>query len=130
MDVAAVEQVLRASGCTMTAQRRAVLRFLAGNLDHPSAVDIFDAVTRDFPIASRATIYNTLALLEQVGAVRVVRGTDGETRYDPNVDPHHHLLCDACGRLEDVPAASVTVLRDGRPVPGEVRFSGRCARCG
>lgn len=130
MDVAAVEQVLRASGCTMTAQRRAVLRFLDGNLDHPSAGEIFDAVTRDFPIASRATIYNTLSLLEQVGAVRAVRGSDGETRYDPNVDPHHHLLCDACGRLEDVPAASVTVLRDGRPVAGEVRFSGRCSRCG
>lgn len=129
MDVAAVEQVLREHGCTLTAQRRAVLRFLDGNLDHPSAGQIFEAVTRDFPIASRATVYNTLALLEQVGAVRCVRGCDGETRYDPNVEPHHHLLCEACGRLEDVPAASVTVLRDGRAVAGEVRFSGRCGRC-
>ena len=130
MDVTSVERVLRDQGCTMTAQRRAVLRFLQGNLDHPSPGDIFDAVTREHPVASRATIYNTLALLEQVGAVRAVRGRDGETRYDPNVTPHHHLLCDACGRLEDIPAASVTVLRDGRPAVGEVRFSGRCSRCG
>ena len=129
MDVAAVEQVLRDQGCTLTAQRRSVLRFLDGNLDHPSAGEIFEAVTRDFPVASRATVYNTLALLEQVGAVRSVRGSDGETRYDPNVSPHHHLLCDACGRLEDVPATSVTVLLHGRPATGEVRFSGRCAHC-
>lgn len=129
MEMAAVEQVLRAHGCTLTAQRRAVLRFLEGNLDHPSAGEIFDAVTRDFPITSRATVYNTLALLEQVGAVRAVRGDDGETRYDPNTTPHHHLACVACGRLEDVPATAVTVLLNGRPAAGEVRFTGRCARC-
>lgn len=130
MDVAEVEQRLRERGCTLTAQRRAVLRFLHGNLDHPSAGQIFDAVTHDFPVTSRATVYNTLALLEEVGAVHAVRGADGDTRYDPNVVPHHHLLCDACGRLEDVPAESVTLLLRGRPAPGEVRFSGRCARCG
>ncbi len=130
MDVAAVEQVLREHGCTLTAQRRAVLRFLDGNRDHPSAGQIFDAVTRDFPITSRATVYNTLSLLEQVGAVRAVRGNDGETRYDPNVSAHHHLVCEVCGRLEDIPASSVTVLLDGLPAAGEVRFSGHCARCG
>ncbi len=134
MDVQAVERVLRDQGCTLTPQRRAVLRFLDGNLDHPSASQIFDAVTAalpgtDRPITSRATVYNTLALLEELGAVRVVRGTDGEMRYDPNTTPHHHLCCEGCGRLEDVPAAAVTLLLHGREAPGEVRFLGRCARC-
>lgn len=139
MDVHAVERVLRDQGCTLTPQRRAVLRFLDGNLDHPSASQIFDAVTAALPgpersrasrpIASRATVYNTLALLEQLGAVRVVRGTDGEMRYDPNTIPHHHLCCEGCGRLEDVAAEAVTLLLHGRSAPGEVRFLGRCARC-
>ena len=129
MDVDAVEQVLREHGCTITPQRRAVLRFLDGNLDHPSAARIYDAVTADLPISSRATIYNTLALLEQLDIVRVVRGTDGEMRYDPNTNPHHHLCCDVCGRLEDVPAAAVTLLLHGQEVPGEVRFTGRCPSC-
>lgn len=134
MDVHAVEQVLRERGCTLTPQRRAVLRFLDGNLDHPSAAQIFDAVTAalpltDRPVSSRATVYNTLALLEQVGAVRVVRGTDGEMRYDPNTTHHHHRCCEVCGRLEDVPAAAVTLLLNGQAAPGEVRFTGRCAGC-
>jgi Fe2+ or Zn2+ uptake regulation protein len=130
MEVVAMEELLRAHGCTLTAQRRALLRHLHGNVDHPSAGEIFDAVTRDFPITSRATVYNTLALLEEVGAVRTVCGHAGETRYDPNLAPHHHLICTVCGRLEDVPAESVVLLRDGRPAEGEVRFSGRCTRCG
>lgn len=134
MDVHAVEQVLRDQGCTLTPQRRAVLRFLDGNVDHPSAAQIFDAVTAALPasqrpVSSRATIYNTLALLEQVGAVRVVRGTDGEMRYDPNTTPHHHRCCDLCGRLDDVPADAVTLLLHGQVAPGEVRFSGRCVGC-
>lgn len=139
MDVQAVERVLRDQGCTLTPQRRAVLRFLDGNLDHPSASQIFDAVAAALPgparsdasrpIASRATVYNTLSLLEALGAVRVVRGTDGEMRYDPNTSPHHHLCCEACGRLEDVPAADVTLLLNGHAAAGEVRFLGRCARC-
>ncbi|MFZ5476895.1 MAG: Fur family transcriptional regulator [Myxococcota bacterium] len=129
MDIDAVERILRDRGCTLTAQRRAVLRFLDGNLDHPTAGDVLAAVTRDFPISSRATVYNTLTLLEEVGAVRALRGEDGEVRYDPNVDAHHHLRCVRCGRLEDVPAGRVRVEVDGLPVAGQVRFDGVCEGC-
>jgi Fur family transcriptional regulator, peroxide stress response regulator len=129
MDIDAVEQILRERGCTLTAQRRAVLRYLDGNLDHPTAADVLAAVTRDFPVSSRATVYNTLTLLEDVGVVRALRGEDGEVRYDPNVDAHHHLRCVTCGRLEDVPAGRVKVELDGRPAMGTVRFDGVCSGC-
>lgn len=128
MNVALVEEKLRTAGCTLTPQRRAVLRFLDGNLDHPTAGEIFEAVTKDFPITSRATVYNTLALLEEVGAVKALP-VQGETRYDPNVDAHHHLSCPSCGRLDDVPAEAVTVLLHGSPTVGEVRFTARCPAC-
>lgn len=128
MNVALVEDKLREHGCTLTPQRRAVLRFLHGNLDHPTAGEIFDAVTADFPITSRATVYNTLALLEEIGAVRALP-VHGETRYDPNVSLHHHLACPSCGRLEDVPADAVTVMLRGKVTEGEVRFTARCSTC-
>jgi Fur family peroxide stress response transcriptional regulator len=129
MNVDAVEHLLRTNGCSLTPQRRAILRFLDGNLDHPSAQQIFDAVTADFPITSRATVYNTLTLLEQLGAVRTLPGATGETRYDPNVTPHHHLLCDRCGRLEDVASGDVSVLLRGALAQAQVRFNGRCTAC-
>jgi Fe2+ or Zn2+ uptake regulation protein len=128
MNVASVEDKLREHGCTLTPQRRAVLRFLDGNLDHPTAGEIFDAVTRDFPITSRATVYNTLALLEEIGVVRGLP-VHGETRYDPNVERHHHLACPICGKLEDVPSSEVTVLLRGKAAEGEVRFVARCSSC-
>jgi Fe2+ or Zn2+ uptake regulation protein len=129
MNTEAVEHMLRERGCALTPQRRAVLRFLDGNGDHPTAGEIFDAVTRDFPITSRATVYNTLSLLEEIGAVHAVRAEDGEVRYDPNIEPHHHLRCHRCGRLEDVAARHVQILLDGRPALGQVRLDGLCAAC-
>jgi Fe2+ or Zn2+ uptake regulation protein len=129
MDLAHVERVLRERGCALTPQRRAVLRFLDGNLDHPTAGRIFAAVTADFPITSRATVYNTLALLAEIGAVHAVRDVEGDVRYDPNTAPHHHLRCVSCGRFEDIPADAVELRVHGLPAAGRVQIDGRCARC-
>ncbi len=123
-----LEQLLRQSGSALTPQRRSILAFLEGNLDHPSAAEIFEAV-KDQVQASRATVYNTLSSLENLGLLRSLRSADGTLRYDPNVTPHHHLCCTQCGRLEDVPLDSVTLLHQGRPVQGSVRLEARCSRC-
>ena len=127
---AQVESLLKDRGCTLTPQRRAILRFLDGNLDHPTATDIFTAVTADFPMASRATVYNTLTLLEAVGAIHAIRESERETRYDPNTAHHHHQVCPACGRIEDVPDAEVRVLWRGQEAQARVRFEQVCGGCG
>ena len=123
-------QLLQSSGTPLTPQRLAVLRFLEGNTHHPTAAQILEAVTADFPVVSRATVYNTLSLLEELGALRTVRGGDGTLRYDPNVTPHHHLCCPHCDRLVDLPMEAVTLQLYGKPVEGTVRFEARCSECG
>lgn len=129
MHAAAVEHLLKTQGYPLTPQRRAVLRFLDGNPDHPTAAQIYSAVTSVYPVVSRATVYNTLTLLESLNAVCTLRGANGETRYDPNTEPHHHLWCDVCGRLEDVAAELVTITLRGRETVGDVRLAGRCGAC-
>jgi len=53
---------------------------------------------------SFATVYNTLRALDEVGHLgRLELG--GATRFDPNVTPHHHAVCDRCGSVRDVPVA-------------------------
>ena len=129
MSPAEIEARLRARGCSMTAQRRAILRWLDGNLSHPTATDVFEAITRDFPMASRATVYNTLALLEEIGALRALYDGAREARYDPNTARHHHRVCPVCGAIEDVGAEAVEIRLNGQPVEGSVRFEARCAGC-
>lgn len=129
MDPVAVEACLRAAGCSVTPQRLAVARCLHGNLTHPTAGDVLVAVTHDHPEASRATVYNTLALLARLGVVRILDQHGSEVRYDPNLLPHHHAVCPTCGALQDIPDAAVEVRLDGVRMPAAVHFVLPCARC-
>lgn len=130
MNAANVESHLRAAGHALTPQRRAVLRYLEGNLRHPTAAEVFAAVTAETPLSSRATVYNTLQLLADEGFVRVLRFEgEAELRYDPNTSAHHHRRCPRCGRLDDVAAERVEVLLDGRRVSADIRFDLPCEDC-
>src|SRR6185295_12102394 len=94
---------LRAAGLRVTAQRLAVLDYLMSTPTHPTAEQVGQAVNERHPAVSRASVYNVLHSLYEKGLVREVVAGGAITRYDANVDHHHHFLCRRCGRLEDVP---------------------------
>jgi Fur family transcriptional regulator, ferric uptake regulator len=56
-----------------------------------------------------ATVYSQLRRLVEAGAVDVLLGDDGESRYWlPRREAHHHyLLCRSCGRAVEIVAAPV-----------------------
>ena len=116
-------------------QRYAVLEFLARHHVHATAEEIFDAVNRRDPRASRATVYNNLHSLAKAGLVREVVGEGKAARFDANLEPHHHFICESCGVVEDVPWFDLA-LDNGRAVLGKrevrsyaVTFRGTCLRC-
>jgi len=126
-----VEQELRTAGLRVTPQRRAVLACLLGDESHPTAQEIYDRLAVDVPGISFATVYNTLSALTRAGRVKPLP-TTGATRYDPNANPHHHAICDACGAVWDVPATKEA------PLPSlgsfeihrvERTYRGLCAAC-
>ena len=130
-----IEELLRDRGFALTPQRRAIVRTLIERGGHWTAAELRAAITGEFPMASRATVYSTLALLQDLGAVCEVPGPGAELRFDANPEPHHHFLCTACGELSDVPeewfpvqqiASSKRHLQVQR---FRVSAEGRCARC-
>jgi Fur family peroxide stress response transcriptional regulator len=130
-----VEARLREAELRLTPQRFAVLEHLTRAAGHPTADQIAAEINRRFPRASRATVYNTLGALREAGLVREVLLDDAVTRYESNVEPHHHFVCRACGRLEDVPADAFKTparveLAGGHEVEAvEVVLRGLCAAC-
>jgi Fur family peroxide stress response transcriptional regulator len=97
-----IEKALQARGLRSTTQRRLVMAFLLKNRGHATADEIFAAVNRAHPRASRATIYNNLRDLVQAQLVREVVADGRAARYDAVIERHHHFACDRCGRLEDI----------------------------
>ena len=131
-----LEEAFYAAGLRPTAQRYAVLEFLARNPIHATADEILTAVNRHDPRASRATIYNNLRALARAGLVREVLSAGKAARFDANLHRHHHFVCEICGMMEDIPWFDLP-RSTGREAIGkrdvrkyEIIFRGACARCG
>jgi Fur family peroxide stress response transcriptional regulator len=118
-----------------TPQRLAILAYLDGNTSHPSAEDIYRAVSRKYQSMSLATVYNTLNTLSQSGTLRELTIDPQRKRYDPDTSHHHHLICITCGKIVDVPGDIAVDLprginRDFLIVGNHVEFYGHCGTCG
>ncbi|RMF87409.1 MAG: transcriptional repressor, partial [Nitrospinota bacterium] len=89
----AVLSKLRQRGWRITPQRLAIIEFLEGNTNHPSALEIFQALKPLYPSLSPTTVYSTLHVLKELGEVVEISGGTEGNRYDPNVHPHANLIC-------------------------------------
>lgn len=128
---------LREKDWRMTAQRRAVAEVLSGSNLHLPADEIYKRARDILPEISRATVYNTLGELVDMGELEEVQFNPGPTLFDPNARiPHHHLVCSNCGKISDIRPRGLENLRLSREDEQgfsleevEVVFRGRCAAC-
>jgi Fe2+ or Zn2+ uptake regulation protein len=97
---------VRAAGLKVTPQRLAIVRELAADESHPTAQELYERLRPSLPTMSFATVYNTLDALSTAGLCAALALSPGSGRFDPNMEPHHHLVCDACGSVRDLPSTS------------------------
>ncbi len=126
----------REKGLRLTPQRLAILEFLEGNVDHPTAEDIFHAVKMKYPMISLATIYNTIQALKELGNLQEITIDPERKHYDPNTSPHHHIVCTRCNRIGDVfedysrvLSLSEDILKVFKITGNHVDFYGVCIKC-
>ncbi len=93
----------RALGVKTTPQRLAVYRELALRRGHPTVEEIYQALKREMPGLSLATVYRTLRYLEEMGLVRKAPSIDDKMRYEVELGAHAHFVCRNCGAILDVP---------------------------
>ena len=132
---AELTELFREQGYKITPQREAVFRVLDGNDAHPTAESVHAAVVTDMPSVSLRTVYGVLNDLAAMGELQLLDMGTGSTRFDPNVDAHHHLVCTECGKVRDVYADFRSVRVPAGAEQGftidsaEVVFRGRCDTC-
>lgn len=132
-----VVQRLRANGLRITPQRLAIVRLALSDTRHPSVEALYEAIRKDFPTTSLATVYKTLAMLRALGEVNVVDSRQGVVRYDGRDPlPHSHLTCLECGQIVDLALPEEDDLRQCviRGYPGwelsqGPNFYGLCPAC-
>src|SRR5262245_28326337 len=132
-------KALREAGLKATPQRLAVLRSLDGDETHPTAQELHERLSTEHPSLSVATVYNTLSALTRIARCTPLE-LGGPVRFDPNVDPHDHAVCERCGSIRDVTDAHAAKLDAPTAARGdglagfqisrvERIYRGLCANC-
>lgn len=127
--------LFRERGLRVTPQRQCIFRLLEGNDRHPTAEWVYQQARSEMPTISLKTVYQTLNDLTAMGEIQALDLGTGSARFDPNVGHHHHLVCDRCGRTQDVLVDASTLklgrrqAQDFNVTSAEIVFRGVCTTC-
>jgi Fur family transcriptional regulator, ferric uptake regulator len=121
---------------TLTNQRAIILDYLKENYNHPSVEEIFSFVKNKLPRISKKTVYSNLQFLCNEGLIQDVR-IKGVQRYEPQSNPHHHLICRKCGKILDIQSEELLshamkvgkTLRNFFVESTDINFYGICKKC-
>ena len=117
-------------------KREAILETLRSTRSHPSAEWIYTRLKPVYPDLSLGTVYRNLSLFRGEGLIRCVGTVNGQGRFDANVLPHPHFICDACGNVLDLDIEpdyrlidSMENFSGGEVEYCEIVFHGKCNKC-
>jgi Fur family ferric uptake transcriptional regulator len=126
------------SGRRRTSPRRQVIAAALRRREPFSAQQLVGDLARRG--VGRATVFRTLDLLVSLGALSRIHGIEAGircVRYTPCAPlHHHHLVCQACGRVEELAPkvlderiAAMARSRGFRPLGHTVEIVGLCPEC-
>jgi Fur family transcriptional regulator, ferric uptake regulator len=101
-----IDDLVEKTGIRLTPQREKILQLIIENNNkHLTVDDIYILARENGSSIGIATIYRTIDLLEEVGAI-VKRDFGGDSaKYEfvfKDKDEHHHLICKKCGKVIEV----------------------------
>lgn len=137
-----LKERLKETGFKITPQRRAIVEILLKHKDkHLSSEEIYDLVRVECPEIGLATVYRTMQLLDDVGAISKLNLDDGCIRYELDLDDsdahnHHHLICKNCGCIIEVKEDLLESIEEQiqkiykfNILDHDVKFYGLCEDC-
>ena len=131
-----LRKICKEKNVKLTHQRLEIYREMLDSCDHPSAEDIYKRVKKRIPTISLDTVYRTLTAFYSWGLISKLYMFNDKTRFDPNIKPHHHMICTSCKKLWDFYWSEFEdekfpeVIREWGRVDGKfVEIRGVCNNC-
>ena len=121
-------------GVKPSMQRIAIMEYLTEHFTHPTVDLIFNDLYPSIPTLSKTTVYNTLKLLEEQGAIQAIHIDDKNVRYDADISHHAHFKCKCCGCILDLPLKDLPAFenKDSEDIvitECQVYYKGYCKKC-
>ena len=133
-----IRKSLKVMNEKLNTNAQVVLDIVRTARDHPTALEIYEAVRLTRPRIGLASIYRILHQLTERGYVKELGRSDESCRYDGQTSRHDHAICTSCGALIDVPVEILLpqeILQEAARASGivlsshEVRLYGQCTSC-
>jgi Fe2+ or Zn2+ uptake regulation protein len=134
-EVDRIRALLAREGRTWTRPRSAVLRVLVAAPTPLKVEEIHERLGREAGPrrVNLSSVYRTINLLHGLRLLRRIQLGDGPHRYELAEDfrdHHHHFVCEACGRIEDVRRCPLDGANLGAGVRSHhLELFGVCRRC-
>jgi Fur family ferric uptake transcriptional regulator len=143
MDVGAAHEILakylRENGkLRATSERFAVLDAVLQSQGHFDAEGLYYRMITKGIKVSKATVYNTLDLLQNCGLVSKYRFAENTSRYEKAFGRphHHHLICLECGDIIEFVNERLEKIQDEvcgdknfDPQSSSLQIFGICSKC-
>lgn len=127
-------QLISQTGHRLTKPREQILATISGS--PLSATQVFDQLKQKNFSINLTTIYRTLDLFCQLNIVQKVHLDDQIVRYEALANTHHHhLICETCGAIEDIPLSEKGLLKQVESKTKfkinrhNLEFFGSCIHC-
>ncbi|MCI5133111.1 MAG: transcriptional repressor [Candidatus Electrothrix sp. EH2] len=120
----------------LTTQRQILLEELSKVKSHPTACELYEMVRKRLPRIGLGTVYRNLELMADSGMIVKLELGGTQKRFDARTDPHYHIRCSVCGKMEDISIdIQKTITKDAaaktsyKILGHRVEFIGECPAC-
>ena len=119
-----------------TIQKIKILEYLKSVKTHPTAETVYNAVRKEIPTITLATVYRNLNLMAVNGEILKLE-INNEFRFDGEICGHQHCICKKCGKIIDAFHEEINKYalkkigtKKFKPTCVSVMFKGYCKDCG
>ncbi len=117
-------------------QRQRLLELLEQTDTHPAADWLYQKLKKEFARLSLATVYRNLNVLVAQKRIQKLPFVGTYDRYEVIKHPHYHLVCRACGSVQDFDMPhDAKIDRQAQKMSGfaisghRIDFFGTCQKC-
>ena len=129
-----VIELLKGHALKVTPQRLSLLGLLETH-GHLTIDDLYEEMREGFPNISLATIYKNLHQMETNGMIKEIKLPGRKSVYEISKEPHLHMVCDRCGKVEDIVIGTEKLVEEAEKASGYriyesfTTFRGLCPAC-
>jgi Fur family peroxide stress response transcriptional regulator len=112
------------------------VRDCMNRMGHATNADILTELRGEFPDLSATTVHRITTRMVERGELQLApSGQENVMRFDANLAPHDHFMCEHCGLLKDAELNGTLgpiiekAIGDGCSISGSLTVSGTCKSC-